>query len=223
MASTNLPPFKYKDETLAAIGRQIGNLLGWMEQGDVMEKELEPVSQDGVDVIVSVDLSRMREDYFDDPELFDLSVYRTGMWWMCENGIPQNSINGVVSKEALSEEDAAHLIETNLLIKSETGFSLNFPHFTAEQFEKFVSLFDMNDDKLNDLLAELILSVRKNFEKIVPKHLHDQINQWVSGYLHQIIGYVTDELIRRGILRKPDGEKPLTNGVFCVEGKYINL
>lgn len=56
MASTNLPPFKYKDETLAAIGRQIGNLLGWMEQGDVMEKELEPVSQDGVDVIVSVDL-----------------------------------------------------------------------------------------------------------------------------------------------------------------------
>lgn len=154
---------------------------------------------------------------------FDLSVYRTGMWWMCENGIPQNSINGVVSKEALSEEDVAHLIETNLLIKSETGFSLNFPHFTAEQFEKFVSLFDMNDDKLNDLLAELILSVRKNFEKIVPKHLHDQINQWVSGYLHQIIGYVTDELIRRGILRKPDGEKPLTNGVFCVEGKYINL
>ena len=81
----------------------------------------------------------------------------------------------------------------------------------------------MNDDKLNDLLAEWILSVRKNFEKFVPKHLHDQINQWVSGYLHQIIGYVTDELIRRGILRKPDGEKPLTDGVFCVEGKYINL
>lgn len=154
---------------------------------------------------------------------FDLNVYRTGTWWMCENGIPQKSVNGVVPKEALSEEDAAHLIEINLLIKSEAGFSLNFPHFTAEQFGKFVSLFDMNDDKLNDLLAEWILSVRKNFEKFVPKHLHDQINQWVSGYLHQIIGYVTDELIRRGILRKPDGEKPLTDGVFCVEGKYINL
>ncbi len=154
---------------------------------------------------------------------FDLNVYRTGTWWMCENGIPQKSVNGVVPKEALSEEDAAHLIEINLLIKSEAGFSLNFPHFTAEQFGKFVSLFDMNDDKLNDLLAEWILSVRKNIEKFVPKHLHDQINQWVSGYLHQIIGYVTDELIRRGILRKPDGEKPLTDGVFCVEGKYINL
>ena len=141
---------------------------------------------------------------------------------MCANGIPQNSVNGVVSKEALSEDDAAHLIETNLLIKSEAGFSLNFPHFTAEQFGKFVSLFEMTDKKLNDLLAEWIVTVRNNFENFVPKHLHDQINQWVSCYLHQIIGYITDELIRRGILRKPDNEKPLTDGVFIVEGKYIN-
>ena len=151
------------------------------------------------------------------------SIYHNkGMRWMCANGIPQNSVNGVVSKEALSEEDAAHLIETNLLIKSEAGFSLNFPHFTAEQFRKFVSLFEMTDKKLNDLLAEWIVTVRNNFENFVPKHLHDQINQWVSCYLHQIIGYVTDELIRRGILRKPDNEKPLTDGVFIVEGKYIN-
>lgn len=93
MASTNLPPFKYKDETLAAIGRQIGDLLSWMEQGDVVEKELEPVSQDGVEVIVSVDLSRMREDYFDDPELFDLSVYRAQVQYIdhLEEVIPPES------------------------------------------------------------------------------------------------------------------------------------
>ena len=70
---------------------------------------------------------------------FDYSVYHNkGMRRMCANGIPQNSVNGIVSKEALSEKDAAHLIKTNLLIKSETGFRLNFPHFTAEQFVKFV-------------------------------------------------------------------------------------
>ena len=80
----------------------------------------------------------------------------------------------------------------------------------------------MTDEKLNDLLAEWIVTVRNNFENFVPKHLHDQINQWVSCYIHQIIGYVTDELIRRGILRKPENEKPLTDGVFSVEGKYIN-
>ena len=40
----------------------------------------------------------------------------------------------------------------------------------------FVSLFDMTDDNLNDLLAEWIASVRKDFENFVPKHLHNQIN-----------------------------------------------
>ena len=103
------------------------------------------------------------------------------------------------------------------------SFSISFSflsfHFIIlpRLFGKFVSLFEMTDKKLNDLLAEWIVTVRNNFENFVPKHLHDQINQWVSCYLHQIIGYVTDELIRRGILRKP-----LTDGVFIVEGKYIN-
>ena len=80
----------------------------------------------------------------------------------------------------------------------------------------------MNDEKIGDLLADWIVTVRNHFESFVPKHLHDQINQWVNCYVHQIIGYVTDELIHRGILRKPDNEKPLTDGVFSVEGKYIN-
>lgn len=155
---------------------------------------------------------------------FDNTIYHNkGTRWMCANGIPQNSTNGAVSKEALSEEEAAHLIETDLLIKSADHYCLNFPHFTAEQFNRFVSLFYLHDATVNDLLAEWIVTVRKNFESFVPKRLHDQINQWVSGYLNQIIGYVTDELIRRGVLRKPDAEKPLTDGVFCVEGNYINL
>lgn len=107
-------------------------------------------------------------------------------------------------------------------VLSDGNYYLNIPYFTETQFAKFASLFDMNDEKVNDLLAEWIKSVRKNFENFVPKHLHDQINQWVNCYLYQIVGYVTDELIRRGILDKPDFERPLTNGVFCVEGKSIN-
>lgn len=154
---------------------------------------------------------------------FDYNVYHNrGTRYMCKTGIAQNITNGVISKDKLSEEDVAHLIKNNLIVKSGKDYLLNVAYFTEEQFEKFVSLFDITDEKINDLLAEWILSVRKNFEGFVPKHLHDQINQWVSCYLYQIIGYVTDELICRGILRKPDFEKPLTNGVFCVEGKYIN-
>jgi len=141
---------------------------------------------------------------------------------MCKTGVAQNIENGMISKDVLTDEDAAHFLENNLIKLTDGDYYLNIPYFTEKQFAKFVSLFDMTDEKVTDLLAEWIMSVRRNFESFVPNHLHDQINQWIDCYLYQIIGYVTDELIRRGLLNKPDFEKPLTNGVFCVEGKSIN-
>ena len=141
---------------------------------------------------------------------------------MLETGAIKNMTNGMIPKDALSDEDAAHFVKNNLLTLSEGNLYLNIPYFTEEQFMEFVSLFDVTDEKINDLLAEWIKRVRKNFESFVPKHLHSQINQWVNYYLYQIVGYVTDELIHRGVLSEPDHEKPLTNGVFCVEGKNIN-
>lgn len=154
---------------------------------------------------------------------FDCGVYHNnGIRLMLDAGAVKKAKNGLILEDVLSDEDAAHLAKNNLITVSEGNYRLNIPYFTEEQFEKFVSLFDMTDEKINDLLAEWIKDVRKSFESFVPKHLHDQINQWMSCYLNQIIGYVTDELIRRGVLCKPDNEKPLTNGVFCVKGKSIN-
>ena len=154
---------------------------------------------------------------------FDNGIYHNrGIRWMCANGIPQESADGIVAKDALTDEDAAHLIEMNLLTKTGDGYRLNFPSFTAEQFEEFVSLFNVADDEINDLLAGWITKVRKSFESFVPKHLSDQINQYMDCYLFSIAGYVIDELICRGVLNKPECENPLVNGVFCVEGKYIN-
>ena len=154
---------------------------------------------------------------------FDYNVYHNnGTRWMCKTGVAQNIENGMISKDVLTDEDAAHFLENNLIKLSDGNYYLNIPYFTEEQFDTFASLFDMTDEKINDILADWIMSVRKNFESFVPNHLHDQINQWINCYLYQIIGYVTDELIRRGLLNKPDFEKPLTNGVFCVEGKSIN-
>lgn len=154
---------------------------------------------------------------------FDYGIYHNrGIRWMCANGIPQESADGIVAKDALTDEDAAHLIEMNLLTKTGDGYRLNFPSFTAEQFEEFVSHFNVADDEINDLLADWITKVRKSFESFVPKHLSDQINQYMDCYLFSIAGYVIDELICRGVLNKPECENPLVNGVFCVEGKYIN-
>lgn len=153
----------------------------------------------------------------------DYNVYHNkGARWMCENSIIHNCKNGVISKEHLSEEDAAHLIQNNLIIKSESDYCLNFPYFTEKQFYAFTALFDIYDNNIENLLAEWIMTAHKNFENYVPKRLYDQINQWVSYYSHQVIGYVIDELIKRGTLHKPDAEKPLTDGVFCVEGLSLN-
>ena len=154
---------------------------------------------------------------------FDYNVYgNSGMRRMLGAGIVKDVTSGLISKALLPDEDAARLAENNLVTVSEGNYYLNIPCFSDDQFAEFVSLFDMTDEKTDDLLAEWIKSVRRSFESFVPKPLHAQINQWVDGYLYQIIGYVADELIRRGVLSEPDYKKPLTNGVFCVEGKNIN-
>ena len=153
---------------------------------------------------------------------FSRSAYRNGIGWMCENGISQKMKNGIISKNIISDYDAARLISLNLISKIEDGYKLNFPYFTRKQFTAFTNLINMDNEKVNDLLAEWIISVHKSFEGFVPKHLNDQINQWLSCYLNQIVGYVTDELIRRGALKKPDPEFPLTDCIFCVDGENIN-
>lgn len=161
--------------------------------------------------------------YYWTAKYYDDGIYHNrGTRWMCARGIPQNSINGIVKGDALAAEDAASLIQNHLLVKSGDDYKLNFACFTEAQFAEFLSQFEMEDEDLDDLLADWITAVRENFVKFVPSRLGDQINQWVSSYLFQIVGYVTDELIRRGVLRKPDLDKPLTDGVFYVEGKYID-
>ena len=160
--------------------------------------------------------------YYWTQKYFDYNVYHNnGTCRLLESGAVTGVTGGFISKDTLSDEDVAHFVENNLIAVAGGGYQLNVPYFTQEQFAQFVSLFDMDDEKTDERLAEWILSVRGSFERFVPKHLHGQINQWMGCYLYRIIGYVTDELIRRGALCKPDGEKPLTCGVFCVEGESI--
>lgn len=150
------------------------------------------------------------------------SVYHNGgTRWLWEKGILQNSKNGFIEKSVLNDEDAARLIRYNLISKAENGYKFNFAMLTAKQFESLTSLFDLDDEELNGILEKWIVTVRKSFESFVPARLHDQINQWISGYIYQLIGYVTDELIIRGVLRKPCEDKPLTDGIFYIEGNII--
>ena len=152
---------------------------------------------------------------------FDNKVYHNGgTRWLADKKIVGKSHGGVVPGDALGEDDFIRMIKANLMTKDGDGYKLNFAVFTPEQFEDFRGCFDKDNAELDKMLAGLIGDIHKNFKKFVPKRLDSQINQWVSCYMQRIIGFVAEELIKRGALEKPDGEKPLTNGVFCVLGKH---
>jgi RNA polymerase sigma factor (sigma-70 family) len=143
--------------------------------------------------------------------------------WLAQKNTVANSENGVIRKGAINEEDIIRLMQSNLIIKDGDLYKLNFAIFTPEQFNDFKGLFDKGDTVLDKLLSELISDMHRSFKAFVPKRLDNQINQYVSGYVHNIIGFVAEELINRGVLEKPDEEKPCVNGVFSITGKYLNV
>lgn len=154
---------------------------------------------------------------------YDWRIYHNdGLVWMCRQKILQDNPTGTIPEDMLTEDDTLRLLETNLIRKSGNGYRLNFARFTQKQFQETCSLFCFEDEKLDDLLSNKILAVRRGFEKFVPRHLHDQINQWVTCFSHEIVSHVVEELIQRGRLAKPDPDRALVDGVFYVEGEYIN-
>lgn len=44
----------------------------------------------------------------------------------------------------------------------------------------------------------------------------------MNDHLNSITGYVMENLISRGVLHKPDSEKTFIDGVFYVEGEYVD-
>lgn len=157
----------------------------------------------------------------------DSGIYHDGgMRWLVNNGIPEKCRDGAVPEGVLAQEDIVRLLEKNLIKKEGRSYKLNFPCFTTQQFHEFCALFEGAGSGLDSLLADWILSVRRSFESFVPKRLHDQINQWLSVYCYQLVSCVVEELIRRGRLEgaQPEGTgigKPMTDGVFCIQGSYV--
>jgi hypothetical protein len=155
---------------------------------------------------------------------FHQNVYHNGgTRWLATQNIVGKTKSGIIPDGALSEDDMIRLLKANLAIKEGDKYKLSFAVFSREQFDNFKNLFDTPDAKLDKMLAELIIDIHKSFKAFVPKRLDSQINQWVSCYTGNIIGFVAEELIKRGVLEKPDGEKPLTNGVFSILGEYAGV
>ena len=144
-----------------------------------------------------------------------------GIEWIYDNKIIEKSDNGVIQNGALTGDDKVRLIKTNLIFKDGSDYKFNFPVFEKEQYEKFTGYFNKPDDKLDAMLEQLIISIQKSFKSFVPKRLDSQINQWISGYSEKISSFTAEELMKRGVINKPDGEKPMTDGVFYVKGDVM--
>ncbi len=152
---------------------------------------------------------------------YDRRVFRSGgIAWLAEQGIPQKCPGGTVPEGLIAEEDMARLVQNHLVRKADGGYVLNFACFTRKQFDEFCAPYKAEDEKLDAMLCDWILSVRKSFESFVPTRLHGQINQWISVYCGELIGHVAEELIRRGRLERPEGQ-PFVDGVFYVEGEFM--
>lgn len=146
---------------------------------------------------------------------FDLNVYHNGgTRWLMTKGIPHAAVNGEIPAGLLTDEDAARLLRVNLIEKSAEGLRLRFAAFHGDEFASFTALFPLVIPGFDDALAKWILDVRESFLSFVPKRLHGQVNQRVSGYVQDLCGLTTAELIFRGVLTGPLEEKPLTDGVF---------
>ena len=153
---------------------------------------------------------------------FDINIYHgRGIRWLCANGIPQNSENGII-KTNLCDEDAAQLIKNGLVSKCGGKYKLNFACFGQKEFYDYISEFNILNPEFEKAISEWIKKLRNTFSSIVPKRLDSQINQWVAYYANQLVGYVIEELIQRDVLERPLFDRPLTNGVFYVEGDYVN-
>lgn len=131
-------------------------------------------------------------------------------------GILKACAGGRVPEGLLSEDELLQLLQARVIRKEEDGYWLNFPCFTGEQFRKAAELLCSEDQRLDDLLARWILSVRRSFVKFVPERLEDQINQWVGSYAEEVISFVREELIGRGRLERPDPEMNPVCGMFGV-------
>ena len=147
--------------------------------------------------------------YFDD-ELFPAGARQFG-----RRGFTKDCVGGILpARHRISDEQMAKLIQLGLVKKEEDMLKLNFPKFTKEQYEAFRGLFIMENEALDRMLTELVLTVHRSFREFVPKRLDSQINQWVSCYCSRIIGYTAEELIQRGVLSSAD---VMRNGTFWAE------
>jgi hypothetical protein len=171
-------------------------------------------------------IERERNDsiYFFVSKYYNPHIFRYGgILWIYKNNIMEKTENGIIQDGVLNDDDCVGLLKENLIVRDGNRYKINFAVFSKKQYNSFIECFNKDDERLDGMLTELIADIHKSFKEFVPKRLDIQINQWVSIYASNIIGYATEELVKRGVLEKPDDKKPLTDGVFYIKDGHLDV
>ncbi len=147
---------------------------------------------------------------------FDLELYREGLKWVFQNNIIGRIADGNQITKIIPEDDLARLIRLNLIKRENKIYRLAIPTFTKEEFTALTKLYTPIINRLENNLNNLVLEIWEEFQVIVPHHLHDQINQYMAGYVHKIISLTMYEMINSGTIETPPKEGPLAYNVFYV-------
>lgn len=150
---------------------------------------------------------------------FHEEVFWDGLKPMYARNIVPKCQNGLIPDELLSEEELAFYISLGLVRKQDELLYLNFPCFSRTEYRSFASLFDRPDEQIDTLIYQTKKKIRDIFLGCSPKRLGSQVNQWVSGIVHDLTGMITEELIARNILCKPEKN----TGIFWCEGDEVEI
>lgn len=196
---------------------------GWFivqETEDELEN-LDPSSSGCNNIYDHNDSSQGMISYFWLGKYWNNELYRQGMNLIFSTDLIREADNGQITKK-ISDDNLATLIELNLVKRENDQFYLTIPTFTAAQFNQLLLLLDPLTSQLKEQLKDLVNQIWLEFHSFVPKQVQDQINQYLAGYIHNIIGLVIFDMIDKGYLASPPKEGPLAYGVFSV-GKTLNF
>ena len=106
-------------------------------------------------------------------------------------------------------EELPFLVEKGMVTKTNGSYDLQTLAFTKPQNDQLHETLEGVGDSLVDDMEKLALEVREGFLRVVPERLHGQIGGYLGGYLHKVIGMVTEEYVRDGVLDSPYiGDEP---------------
>jgi RNA polymerase sigma factor (sigma-70 family) len=129
-------------------------------------------------------------------------------------------VRALVRGDAIDEkgEELPFLVEKGMVMKLNGSYNLQTLAFTKPQADRLHEALEGVCDSLVDDMEKLALEVHEGFLRVVPERLHGQIGGYLGGYLHKVIGMVTEEYVRDGVLDSPYiGDEPYKQVTITIE------